>query len=123
MAKVLIVDDSEPFRRLNAELLKLDGHEVLMARNGRETLELVRSEHPDILLLDIMMPGINGYQVCQQIKTDPETRDTIVIMVTALSDSARFKSLQVGADEYVTKPISSREMREMVRTLAQRSRG
>jgi len=120
MTKVLIVDDSEPFRRLNAEFLKLDGHEVLMARNGRETLDLVRSEHPDILLLDIMMPGMDGYEICHQIKSDPEFRDTIVIMVTALSDSARFKSFQAGADEYLTKPISSRQIRKVVRAMAQR---
>ncbi len=123
MAKVLIVDDSEGFRRLNAELLKMDGHQVLTARNGRETLELVRSERPDILLLDIMMPGIDGYQVCQQVKGDPATRDTIVIMITALSQSARFKSLQAGADEHLTKPISARAMRDLVRSFAQRNSG
>jgi CheY-like chemotaxis protein len=122
MAKVLIVDDNESFRRLNAEFLKLDGHEVLMARNGRETLDIVRAEHPDILLLDIMMPGIDGYETCRQIKSDPETRDTMVVMVTALSESARFKSLQAGADEYVTKPVTARELRDLVRNLAERKR-
>jgi CheY-like chemotaxis protein len=70
-----------------------------------------------------MMPGLDGYEVCRQIKSDPQTQKTIVIMVTALSDNARFRSYQVGADEYVTKPISSREMREMVRTLALRGKG
>jgi CheY-like chemotaxis protein len=120
MAKVLIVDDSEGFRRLNAELLKMDGHQVLMARNGRETLELVRAEHPDILLLDIMLPGLDGYQVCRQVKSDPAMQETIVIMVTALSEDARFRSLQAGADEHVAKPISARAMREMVRSFAER---
>jgi two-component system cell cycle response regulator len=123
MAKVLIVDDSEGFRRLNAELLKMDGHQVLMARNGRETLELVRSERPDILLLDIMMPGIDGYQVCQQVKEDPATQRTIVVMISALSPSARFKSLQAGADEHLTKPISARAMRDLVRSLVRRRGG
>ena len=123
MAKVLIVDDSEGFRRLNAELLKMDGHQVLMARNGRETLELVRSERPDILLLDIMMPGIDGYQVCQKVKDDPATQSTIVVMISALSASARFKSLQAGADEHLTKPISARAMRDLVRSLVRRRGG
>ena len=123
MAKVLIVDDSEGFRRLNAELLKMDGHQVLMARNGRETLELVRSERPDILLLDIMMPGIDGYQVCQKVKDDPATQSTIVVMISALSSSARFKSLQAGADEHLTKPISARAMRDLVRSLVRRRGG
>jgi CheY-like chemotaxis protein len=118
MAKVLIVDDSEAFRRLNAEFLKMDGHEVLMARDGRETLEMVQMEHPDILLLDIMMPGMDGYEVCRRIKTDPCTENTIIVVITALSERVRFKSLQAGADKHITKPISSRELRELVRSLA-----
>ena len=122
MAKVLIVDDSEAFRRLNAEILKLDGHQVLMARNGRETLDLVRSERPDILLLDIMMPGLDGFDVCRELKSDPVTRGTKVVMVTALSESARFRALQAGADEFVTKPLTSREMRDLVRTLVEGKR-
>jgi DNA-binding response OmpR family regulator len=120
MAKVLIVDDSEAFRRLNAEILKMDGHQVLMARNGRETLELVRSERPDILLLDIMMPGLDGFEVCRELKGDPVPRGTVVVMVTALSESVRYRALQAGADEYVTKPITSRKMRDLVRTLTER---
>lgn len=118
MAKVLIVDDSESFRRLNAEFLKLDGHQVLTASNGRETLDLVRQERPDILLLDIMMPGIDGYEICRQIKSDSDTQDTVVIMLTALPPSTRFKSMQAGADEHVTKPIESRKLRDMIRQLA-----
>jgi DNA-binding response OmpR family regulator len=122
MAKVLIVDDSEAFRRLNAEILKMDGHQVLMARDGRETLDLVRSERPDIILLDIMMPGLDGFEVCQELKRDPATRGTMVVMVTALSESARYRAIQAGADEYVTKPIPSREMRALVRALAERTK-
>jgi CheY-like chemotaxis protein len=120
MAKVLIVDDNEAFRRLNAEFLKMDGHQVLMARSGRETVDLVRQERPDIVLLDIMMPGIDGYEVCRQIKNDPDIQDTMVVMVTALPESERFKSYQAGADGYVTKPISPRDMRAMVKDLAAR---
>lgn len=122
MAKVLIVDDSESFRRLNAEFIKMDGHEVITARSGRETVGLVRQERPDILLLDIMMPGIDGYQICKQIKSDAEIQDTVVIMLTALPASARFKSFQAGADEHITKPIQSRQLRDMVRRLAEQKR-
>jgi CheY-like chemotaxis protein len=120
MAKVLIVDDNEAFRRLNAEFLKMDGHEVLTAASGRETLELVNSEHPDIVLLDIMMPGTDGYEICRQIKNKPSTQNTMVIMVTALPPSERFKSVQVGADEHISKPIESRQLRDMVKRLAAR---
>ena len=120
MAKVLIVDDNESFRRLNAEFLKMDGHEVLTARNGRETLALIREERPDVLLLDIMMPGMDGYEICRQIKSDPGTQDIMVAMITALPSSERFKSFQAGADEHITKPIPSRQLRDTVRQLAAR---
>ena len=122
MAKVLIADDNEAFRALNAEFLKMDGHQVLTARNGRETLDLVQEEHPDILLLDIMMPGIDGYEICRQIKGDPETQDTVVVMLTALPLSERFKSFQAGADEHISKPIRSRQLRDAIRQLAARKR-
>lgn len=117
MAKVLIIDDNVSFRRLNAEFLKLDGHEVLTADTGDGALDLVRRERPDILLLDIMMPGMDGYETCRQIKSDPQTEDTIVVMLTALPQSERFKSYQAGADEHVTKPLPSRELRDLVRRL------
>ena len=120
MAKVLIVDDNDSFRRLNAEFIKMDGYQVLTARNGRETLNLVQQEHPDILLLDIMMPGIDGYEICRQIKADPDTQHTLVVMVTALPPSERFKSYQAGADEHVTKPLQSRQLRDLIKRLAAR---
>lgn len=120
MAKVLIVDDNEAFRRLNAEFLKMDGHQVFSARNWRETLELVRQEHPEIILLDVMMPGMDGYDICRQIKSDPETAETVVVMVTALPPSERFKSFQAGAAEHITKPIQARELRDLIRRLARR---
>ncbi len=122
MVKVLIADDSEEFRRLNAELLKLDGHVVITARNGRETLALVRAEKPDVLLLDIMMPGMDGYEVCRLVKSDPETKDTVVIMVTVLSESERFRSYQAGADEHISKPIPARQMRLVVQRVMERKR-
>ena len=117
MAKVLIIDDNVSFRRLNAEFLKLDGHEVLTSDTGDGALDLIRQERPDILLLDIMMPGIDGYETCRQIKSDPQTQDTLVVMLTALPHSERFKSYQAGADEHVTKPLPSRELRDLVRRL------
>jgi CheY-like chemotaxis protein len=100
----------------------LDGHQVLIARSGRETLQLVRENQPDILLLDIMMPGIDGYEICRQIKSDPATRDTVVVMLTALPRTERFKSFQAGADEHITKPVPSRQLRETVRQLAERKK-
>jgi CheY-like chemotaxis protein len=119
VSKVLIVDDNRSFRQLSAELLRLDGHEVLTAANGRETRRLLRSERPEIVLLDIMMPGDDGYAVCRQIKSDPATADTMVVVITALPREARYKSLQAGADAHLSKPIASRDLRALVNRLSQ----
>ncbi len=114
MAKVLIVDDQPTLRRISAKVLGLDGHRVWMAQNGLDALSIIKTEHPDIVLLDIMMPGIDGYQVCRQIKTDPETRDTIVIVITAMPPEQRISSYRAGADDHVTKPISPTELRDLI---------
>ena len=119
MAKVLIVDDNEAFLELNAAFLSLDGHAVLTSDDARKTLDLVRKEQPDIVLLDIVMPGMDGYQVCRQIKDDPATRDTLIVMMTALPASSRAHSREAGADAYLAKPIPSQELREIVQRLAE----
>jgi CheY-like chemotaxis protein len=120
MAKVLIIDDNRAFLELNAAFLSLDGHTVLTSDDPQQTLELVRQERPDIVLLDIVMPGVNGYQICRQIKEGPSTRDVLVVMMTALPASSRARSREAGADAYIAKPIPSRELREVVRQLAGR---
>jgi CheY-like chemotaxis protein len=120
MAKVLIVDDNEAFLELNAAFLSLDGHQVLTSDKAQGTLDLVREHHPDIVLLDIVMPGMDGYQVCRQIREDPATRGTLVVMITALAGSSRAHSREAGADAYIAKPIPSRELRETIQTLIER---
>jgi CheY-like chemotaxis protein len=122
MAKVLIVDDNRAFLELNAAFLSLDGHEVLTSDNARQTLDLVREQHPDVVLLDIVMPGIDGYQICRQIKDDPATHNTLVVMMTALPASSRAHSRDAGADAYIAKPILSQELRQTIRTLTERER-
>jgi two-component system cell cycle response regulator len=119
MAKVLIVDDNEAFLELNAAFLSLDGHAVLTSDDARKTLDLVRKEQPDIVLLDIVMPGMDGYQVCRQIKDDPAARDTLIVMMTALPASSRAHSREAGADAYLAKPIPSHELREIIQRLAE----
>ncbi len=115
MARILIIDDQEAFRRLNAELLKLDGHQVWTSGNGREALQIIQDESPEIVLLDLMMPGIDGFQVCRQIKSDPSTQSIIVIVITAMPNTQRLKVLQTGADEFVLKPILSSQLRELIK--------
>jgi DNA-binding response OmpR family regulator len=122
MAKVLIVDDNRAFLELNAAFLSLDGHQVLTTDNAQETLDLVRDQHPDIVLLDIVMPGMDGYQVCREIREDPATRDTLVVMMTALAGSSRAHSREAGADAYIAKPVPSRELRETIQALIERQR-
>jgi response regulator RpfG family c-di-GMP phosphodiesterase len=113
---LLIVDDSESaIQALEALLLPL-GHRTLVARSGQEALEIARVEKPDMMLLDVMMPGMNGFEVCQAIRTDPETRDLPVVMVTALQDrESRITGLNVGADDFLSKPVDRLELRTRVR--------
>ena len=83
---ILIVDDSESaVQSIQALLIPL-GHRILIARNGEQALDLARNEAPDMMLLDVMMPGMNGFEVCQAIRADPDTQDLPVVMVTALQD-------------------------------------
>ncbi|MFN2155687.1 MAG: two-component system response regulator [Anaerolineae bacterium] len=117
MAKVLIVDDNKAFLDLTAAFLSLDGLEVLTTDNAQKTLDLVREQRPDIVLLDIVMPGMDGYQVCREIKEDPATRDTLIVMMTALAGSSRAYAREVGADAYIAKPVPSRELRETIQAL------
>ena len=109
MSKILIVDD-EPFIRAlleeTLEDLEDEGVELLSASNGLEAWQMIQDEHPDLILLDVMMPKMSGYEVCQRIKQDPELADIYVIMLTAKGQEVdRERGMQVGVDEYVTKPV------------------
>lgn len=115
--KVLVVDDEE----LNRELLDaiLSGqYDVLEACNGEEALEKVKQEPPDIILLDVMMPGMDGYEVCRQLKGKKETEIIPVVMVTALREKEdRIQGLEAGADDFLTKPIDRAEVLARVKSL------
>lgn len=104
-ARVLVVDDVVANVRLLEAKLLSEYYEVLTATNGADALEIVRTHHPDIVLLDVMMPGMNGFEVCRKIKADPGSAHIPVVMVTALSDTRdRVEGLSAGADEFLTKP-------------------
>lgn len=106
-ARVLVVDDQPLNVKVIEAKLSSEYYEVLTATGGREALDLMASVKPDIVLLDIMMPEIDGYEVCRQMKADPELLHIPVIMVTALSDpSDRVRGLEAGADDFLTKPIN-----------------
>jgi DNA-binding response OmpR family regulator len=116
--RVLVVDD-EPNIVLSLEfLMKKAGFEVEVARNGREALAALDREPPDLLLLDVMMPEIDGFEVCERIRSRPEWQATKIVMLTARGrESERERGLALGADAYVTKPFSTRELVEKVKAM------
>ncbi|MDY0268184.1 response regulator [Trichloromonas sp.] len=106
--KILIVEDEESLLKLESILLISKGFEVKGAQNGRAALEAVAEDKPDLVLLDIMLPEIDGFEVCRQLKSDPATRHIPVIMLTAKkSREDMVRGEKVGADWYITKPFKS----------------
>ncbi|MEK6743896.1 MAG: response regulator [Nitrospirota bacterium] len=116
--KILIADDNENIRDALTYLLEDEGYELRLASDGADTLRKVRERKPDILFLDIMMPEINGYDVCRTIKNDPDLKSIYVIMLTAKGQVAeQERGKEVGADEYIVKPFSPMEILARVKTL------
>ena len=109
--KILIVDD-EPNIVISLEfLMKREGFQVSVAGDGEAALEQVAAQKPDIVLLDVMMPKKNGYEVCQLIRANPEWQDMKIIMITAKGrDTEMAKGLAMGADAYMTKPFSTKDL-------------
>ncbi len=117
-ASILIVDDDPQNRKLLEALLKPEGYFILTAGGGEEALAMIAQQQPDLILLDIMMPGMDGLQVASQLKTDPATKNIPIIMVTALDDrNSRLAGLNAGAEEFLTKPADRAELWVRVRNL------
>jgi two-component system, sensor histidine kinase and response regulator len=117
-ARVLIVDDERHNRQLLEVMLAPQGLLIQTAASGEEALTLVAQHPPDLILLDIMMPGMDGYQVVRQIKSDPATKNIPIIMITALDDrKARMLGLNAGAEDFLTKPVDRAELSVRVRNL------
>lgn len=117
-ARILVVDDIEMNRRLLEARLSAEYFSVLLASDGLEALEVASHERPDLVLLDIMMPGLDGFETCRQMKTDPNLRHIPVVMVTALDQREdRIRGLEAGADEFLTKPVDDVALFARVRSL------
>lgn len=117
-SSVLVVDDLEANGRLMQRLLSRDGYRLRIARDGEEALSAVAAEHPDVILMDVLMPKLDGFEACRRIKDDPATRLIPVVLVTALADTnSRIRGLEVGADDFISKPFSEPELRARVRSL------
>ena len=116
--KVLVVDDYEPNLRGLGLLLERADYSVLTATNGRDALDLVKCERPDLILLDVLMPGISGLDVCAELKRNPETRFTPVVMISGAQErQTRLAGLEAGADDFLNKPIDPEELQTRVRSL------
>ncbi len=114
---ILVVDDSATNLQVLVRTLDGTGHRILAARDGETALEIARRVKPDLILLDVMMPGIDGFEVCRIIKRDPETRGTAVIFLSARGEvSDKVSGLELGAADYITKPIQSEEVLARVAT-------
>ncbi len=115
---VLVVDDNEQNLELLSAYLEELGCKVETARDGLEAIQAVGSRTPDLVLLDVMMPRMSGFQVCARLKSEPATRDVPIVMVTALNEVGDVeRSVEAGADDFLTKPVNKLELLTRVRSL------
>jgi two-component system phosphate regulon response regulator PhoB len=123
MAKesILVVEDEDDIRELLRYNLAREGYRVIGAESGEEALKAVRSSLPDLVLLDLMLPGVNGLEVCRSLRQDPHTRNLPIVMLTAKGEEADVVAgLELGADDYVTKPFSLRVLLARLRAVLRR---
>ncbi len=119
--KILVADDEPDILEIISYNLRKEGYEVYTAADGNEALEKARHHHPDLIILDIMMPKKTGVEVCQILRTQPEFTQTLIIFLTALSDEAvQIKGLESGADDYLTKPVSPKVLISRVNAIFRR---
>ena len=119
--RVLVVDDEAPIRLLCRVNLEAEGIDVLEAADGKSGLDLARAEHPDVVLLDVMMPGLDGWRVAEELLEDDETRGIPIIFLTARAEFRdRARGLDIGGLDYVTKPFNPLELAPLVRDLLDR---
>ena len=119
---ILVIDDEKDLIELLSYNLGKEGYDVIVAHDGQSGLDVVKKHRPDLVVLDIMMPGLDGLQVCQRLRADPRTGRIPIIMLTAkATETDRIVGLELGADDYVTKPFSPREVIARLKAVLRRS--
>jgi len=123
MSKRILVVDDEPNIIISVQfLMSREGFDVSIARDGDEALDAIRGQRPDLVVLDVMMPKRNGFEVCEAVRSDPELAAVRILMLTAKGREADFdKGMKLGADAYLAKPFSTRELVQKVRELLESS--
>jgi len=121
--KVLVVDDVAANVELLGRILTREGYDVLTASDGEQALQIVEETHPDLVLMDVLMPKLSGYEVCQRIKRNPATRLTPVVLITALNEREdKIQGINAGADDFLTKPVDPHEFKARARSLVRLKR-
>ncbi|MFN0082100.1 MAG: response regulator [Ferruginibacter sp.] len=121
LKKILIADDEPDILEILSFNLSAEGYEVITAKNGDEALDKAKEHMPDLIILDVMMPGKNGIDVCNILRSQPVFNPTLIIFLTAMADeSAEIKGLETGADDYITKPVSPKILASKVNALFRR---
>ncbi len=122
MALILVIDDDDLVSRTLQRALKMYDHQVMTANSGIEGLQLARRHPPDLFILDIMMPGVDGYQVCRQIRGDPLLEESPVLFLTAKAkDEDKIEGFRAGGDDYLVKPFNMQELELRVKAILRRS--
>ncbi len=122
MAKILVAEDERDIRELIGHALRFAGFEVVLVANGTEALEQTASEQPDLVLLDVRMPKLTGYEVCERLKRDPATRSIPVVFLSAKGQESEIEQgLAAGAEAYILKPFGPEDLANQVRQILLRS--
>ena len=120
--KALIVEDDPDARKVLSLILKLDGYQIYSASGGQEALTVLAGVVPDVILLDVMMPGMDGYQVCHWVRSNPAIQHVAVIMLSGKADPESVaRGMEVGADEYLAKPITPSNLTKQVKAVLART--
>ncbi len=123
--KILIVEDNIVILTMQKQIFEMEGYEIITAQEGMDALKKIHEEKPDVVLLDVNIPGMNGFELCRQIKEDPGLRDIIVVMISAVyySDEDAKKGMAMGADAYFTKPYENEVLQSKIKELIENRDG